>query len=167
MYAFTWMSQTPGRKMPRQMPRRAIRLRHAGWLPVLPRPRRSSNASRLFADQVPTWNDYMSHGTYDDYWQSRNVPRTCRASRIPVLIVASWFDAQDFRGPFRMYRRIEDKNPMNRSTLVVGPWLHGGWARTDGDTLGHIDFGEKTGEYFRRNVELPFFDYYLKDKGSS
>ena len=50
--------------------------------------------------------------------------------------------------------------------MVVGPWLHGGWARMDGDTLGHIAFGEKTGEYFRRNVELPFFNYYLKDEGT-
>ena len=82
-----------------------------------------------------------------------------------MLIVASWFDAQDFRGPFRMYRSIEEKNPGNRSTMVIGPWLHGGWARMDGDTLGNIAFGEKTGEYFRKNVELPFFNYYLKDKG--
>jgi putative CocE/NonD family hydrolase len=64
-----------------------------------------------------------------------------------------------------MYRSIEEKNTPNRSTMVIGPWLHGGWARMDGDTLGNIAFGEKTGQYFRKNVELPFFDYYLKDKG--
>ena len=33
-------------------------------------------------DEVPTWNDYMTHGTYDDYWQSRNVPQDLTASRI-------------------------------------------------------------------------------------
>jgi X-Pro dipeptidyl-peptidase (S15 family) len=53
----------------------------------------------------------MIHGTYDEYWQSRNIPKDLRDITHPVLIVASWFDAQDFRGPFRMYRSIEEKNP--------------------------------------------------------
>jgi hypothetical protein len=35
----------------------------------------------------------------------------------------------------------------------------------DGDMLGNISFGSKTGAYFREKVELPFFNYYLKDKG--
>lgn len=36
----------------------------------------------------------------------------------------------------------------------------------DGDSLGNIQFDSKTGEYFREKVELPFFNYYLKNKGS-
>jgi hypothetical protein len=48
---------------------------------------------------------------------------------------------------------------------VIGPWLHGGYARMDGDTLGNISFGSKTGVYYREQIELPFFNYYLKDKG--
>ena len=83
----------------------------------------------------------------------------------PVLIVAAWFDAQDFHGPFRMYRALKEKNPANKTTLVVGPWLHGGWSRGDGDTLGNIDFGSKTAAHYRSDIELPFFNFYLKDKG--
>jgi len=64
-----------------------------------------------------------------------------------------------------IYYTIEEKNPKNKSTLVVGPWLHGGWARMEGDYLGEIDFGQKTSVYFRENIEFPFFNYYLKDKG--
>ncbi len=64
-----------------------------------------------------------------------------------------------------IYSTIEKKNPQNKSTIVVGPWLHGGWARMDGDSLGHIRFGTKTSEYFRRKVEFSFFNAYLKDKG--
>jgi len=82
-----------------------------------------------------------------------------------VLIVAAWFDAQDFYGPFRMYRALEEKSPGSKTTLVVGPWQHGGWASSDGETLGHIAFGSKTAERFRSEIELPFFNYYLKDKG--
>jgi hypothetical protein len=48
--------------------------------------------------------------------------------------------------------------------LVMGPWFHGGWARSDGDKLGVVTFNVKTSEYFRDEVELPFFSHYLKDK---
>ena len=125
----------------------------------------AANALKYFADDVPTYADHMAHGTYDDYWQSRNVPKDLDHIDHPVLIVAAWFDAQDFYGPFRMYRALKEKNPANKTTLVVGPWLHGGWARGDGDTLGHIAFGSKTAEYYRTTIELPFFNFYLKDKG--
>ena len=124
----------------------------------------AANAQRYFADQVPTWNDHMTHGTYDEYWQARNVPKDLTNITHPVLIVAAWFDAQDFWGPFRMYRAMKEKNPANKTTLVVGPWLHGGWARGEGATLGHIDFSSNTAERYRADVELPFFNFYLKDK---
>jgi uncharacterized protein len=125
----------------------------------------AANALKYFADDVPTYKDHMAHGTYDEYWQARNVPKDLDHINHPVLIVAAWFDAQDFYGPFRMYRALKEKSPANKTTLAVGPWLHGGWARGDGDTLGRINFGSKTAAYFRATVELPFFNYYLKDKG--
>ncbi len=126
----------------------------------------AANAQKYFADEVPTWNDHMAHGTYDEYWQARNVPKDLDHVTHPVLIVAAWFDAQDFYGPFRMYRAMKEKNPANKTTLVVGPWLHGGWARSGGDTLGHISFASKTAERYRTEIELPFFNFYLKDKGT-
>jgi putative CocE/NonD family hydrolase len=49
--------------------------------------------------------------------------------------------------------------------LVMGPWCHGCWARTDGDWLGTAYFGSKTGVYYREHFELPFFNHFLKDKG--
>jgi uncharacterized protein len=48
--------------------------------------------------------------------------------------------------------------------LVIGPWVHGGWSRQDGDRLGHVSFAAKTGEYFRDHIQFPFFEQYLKGK---
>jgi putative CocE/NonD family hydrolase len=124
----------------------------------------AANAIKYFGDTVPTWNDHMQHGTYDEYWKSRNVPKDLGGVHHPVLVVAGWFDAEDFYGPFRMYRVLKEKNA-DRSVLVVGPWSHGAWARGDGDHLGAISFASKTSAYYRTEVELPFFNYYLKDKG--
>jgi putative CocE/NonD family hydrolase len=82
-----------------------------------------------------------------------------------VLNVAGWFDAEDFYGPLETYRTVERLNPTNQNRIVVGPWLHGGWASMPGDVLGDIQFGSTTGEYYRQNVEYPFFLYHLKGKG--
>jgi putative CocE/NonD family hydrolase len=126
----------------------------------------AANASKLFTATVPTWDSFMQHGTYDEYWQARNVPKDLYNITFPVLVVAGWFDDQDFYGPFRMFRSIEEKNKTNNTRLVVGPWTHGEWSRGGADSIGAIKFGSKTGNYFREKVELPFFDYYLKDKGA-
>ncbi len=120
---------------------------------------------KYFHGLVPTWNEYMEHGEYDEYWKKQNVLQHLNNIKHPVLNVAGWFDAEDFYGPMSIYYTIEKKNPDNKSLLVVGPWLHGGWAQMDGDALGNIRFDSKTGEYYRKEVEFPFFVYHLKDKG--
>jgi len=120
---------------------------------------------KYFHNRVPTWNEYMQHGDYDEYWKKQNVLQHLKNIKHPILNVAGWFDAEDFYGPMSIYYTIEKKNSNNKSTLVVGPWLHGGWARMAGNSLGNIRFDSKTGVYFRKEVEFPFFNYYLKDKG--
>jgi putative CocE/NonD family hydrolase len=120
---------------------------------------------KYFHNTVPTWNEYMEHGNYDGYWKKQNVLQYLNNIKHPILNVAGWFDAEDFYGPMSIYYTLEKKNPNNKSTIVVGPWRHGGWTSMDGDVLFNIQFNVKTGVYFREKVELPFFNYYLKDKG--
>ena len=120
---------------------------------------------KYFLFKVPTWNEYMEHGDYDEYWKNQNVLQNLDNIKHPILNVAGWFDAEDFYGPMSIYYEIEEKNPDNKSILVVGPWRHGGWARMDGDFLGDIQFDSTTSIFFRKKVEFPFFNYYLKDKG--
>jgi putative CocE/NonD family hydrolase len=48
----------------------------------------------------------------------------------------------------------------------MGPWHHGQWGRSDGTHLGFVEFGSNTSEWYGNNIELPFFNYYLKNKGS-
>jgi hypothetical protein len=166
MYAFRWMSQNArARNAPSDAPVTSFDYGTNDGYRFFLDLGAAGNARKFFSESVPTWNDYMRHGTYDEYWQARNVPKDLVNITHPVLIVASWFDAQDFHGPFRMYRAIEEKNPGNKTAIVVGPWTHGGWARSDGDTLGVIGFGSKTAAFFRQEVELPFFNYHLKDEG--
>jgi hypothetical protein len=46
----------------------------------------------------------------------------------------------------------------------MGPWVHGGWARGDGDKLGSVTFNQKSSVWFREKVEFPFFEHHLKEK---
>ncbi|MCH8286456.1 CocE/NonD family hydrolase, partial [candidate division KSB1 bacterium] len=126
-----------------------------------------SNVNKnLFKNQVPTWNEFMEHGVYDDYWLSKNVMKDMYNVTFPVLNVVGWFDAEDYYGALNVYYSIEEKNPDNKNILVAGPWSHGGWGRGSGDRLYQLRFDSNTSEYFRTNIQFPFFNYYLKDKGT-
>jgi uncharacterized protein len=112
------------------------------------------------------FNDQMNHDTYDEYWQSRDLSRHMKNIHCAVMTVGGWFDAEDLSGPFKTFHAIERNNPETPDSLVVGPWVHGGWARGAGDHLGDVQFAAKTSEYFRTAIQFPFFEYYLKGKGS-
>ena len=50
--------------------------------------------------------------------------------------------------------------------MVAGPWFHGEWGREKGDSIGPITFGgHETSREFRKNIEAPFFRYYLHREG--
>jgi uncharacterized protein len=113
------------------------------------------------------FNDQMAHATYDDYWKARDLSRHMKNIKCAVMVVGGWFDAEDLSGPFKTFHSIDQNNPGVSNSLVVGPWVHGGWALTDGDHLGDVQFAAKTSEFFRTNIQLPFFEYYLKGKGAA
>jgi putative CocE/NonD family hydrolase len=121
--------------------------------------------SRYLKGSNPLYNDQMYHDTYDSYWKARNLAPHMHNVKCAVLVVGGWFDAEDLSGPYRTHDAIAKYNPETPNTLVEGPWVHGGWARGDGDHLGDVQFGSKTGEHFRKSIQFPFFEYYLKGKG--
>ena len=91
----------------------------------------------------------VAHPTYDEYWQSRAIWRHLKNIRCAVLTVGGWFDAEDLMGPLRVYHAIGLTTRISNS-LVMGPWVHGGWARHDGRRLGNVDFAADTAKYYRQ-----------------
>lgn len=114
----------------------------------------------------PLFTDQLLHTTYDAYWQARDLSRHLNNIKCAVLTVGGWFDAEDLAGPVKTYNAIGAKNPGTVNKLVLGPWVHGGWSRGDGDRLGDVPFNSKTAEFFRKKIQFPFFEHHLKDKGS-
>ena len=113
------------------------------------------------------YTDQVKHDTYDAYWQARDLSRHMKNVKCAVLVVGGWYDAEDLAGPIKTFNAIGKFNPETPATLVEGPWVHGGWARSLGDHLGDIPFNAKTGEYFRSDVQFPFFEHSLKGKGEA
>src|SRR5438132_7272290 len=111
------------------------------------------------------WDEMMQHPNYDQFWKERNIFPNLKNIHAAVMTVGGWYDNEDLFGALGTYQSIEKQNPGTYNVLVMGPWFHGGWARSDGDWLGTAYFGSKTGVYFREHFELPFFNYFLKDKG--
>jgi putative CocE/NonD family hydrolase len=124
------------------------------------------NANKKYLKgKIPFWNKLMEHGTYDEFWKSRNSRPHLKNPKPAVMTVGGWFDLENAFGALQTYRSIEDSAPGAKNIVVLGPWFHGGWVRSDGNKLGDVSFGSKTGEYYIKNLELPFFKYFLKGKG--
>lgn len=118
--------------------------------------------AELFEGKAGYWQEIVDHTTYDDFWKQRSLWRFMDGVTCAVLNVGGWFDAEDPVGPLRVYHAVEEKNPGVVNMLVMGPWSHGGWSRGTGATLGNLDFAVKTGEFYREQIEFPFFMEHLK-----
>ncbi len=121
---------------------------------------------KLVHGKLPTWNDFVEHPDYDEFWKRQGFAPWLNRVTVPTLNVAGWWDQEDFYGPLKIYELLEKHDTNHQNFLVVGPWNHGGWSRGEGAKLGRIEFGSATGEYYRRNILTPFLAYHLKGKGS-
>ncbi len=126
-----------------------------------------SNLRNNLAGKTALWDDQVKHDTYDDYWKARNLAPHMKNIHCAVLTVGGWFDAEDLQGPFSTFHAIDKNNPGIFNALVMGPWVHGGWYRYDGEHLGRVDFASNTAEYYRKNILFPFFEQYLKGSGDA
>ncbi len=125
-----------------------------------------SNANKNYIHgMLPTWNDFVAHPNYDAFWKKQAMPYILTRPTVPNLNVAGWWDQEDFYGPMKIYEILEKEDGNHMNYLVAGPWNHGGWGHGAGSSLGTIPFGSDTSLYFRRNIEAPWFAYWLKDKG--
>jgi putative CocE/NonD family hydrolase len=121
----------------------------------------------MYMDSIAFWKEMMNHPNYDNWWKARDARRACYDVKPAMLVVGGTFDAEDCFGAWNLYKAIEMQSPKTNNRLVMGPWFHGGWHRSNGSSLGNVRFGSNTSQYYQQNIEIPFFNYYLKGKGSS
>ncbi len=121
--------------------------------------------AKYFKCEIPFWNDLIQHPNYDGFWQARNILPHLKNIKAAVLVVGGWYDTEDLFGALKTYQAVEKQNPGIVNSLVMGPWPHGGWIRSKGDSLGSASFGFATAEDFQENDLSRFFRRHLKGAG--
>jgi len=126
------------------------------------------NFAKLMGDSIKFWKDLYAHPDYDVWWQARDARNATKVLHPAMLWVGGNFDAEDNWGAWNAYKAAEANNKAKDfNKIVMGPWYHGQWAGKDGTHLGNVRFGSNTSEWYQQNIEVPFFNYYLKGKGDA
>ena len=120
---------------------------------------------KYFKNKVPTWNNFIKHPNYDEFWKKNSPLSYVTNPEIPQLHVGGYYDQEDLNGPQLMYAHMEKKDSFNRNHIVLGPWNHGQWQREKADSLGKISFESNTAVWFQ-DLQKQWFDYWLKGKGT-
>ena len=123
------------------------------------------NLASMIGDSIKFWHEMYQHPNYDAWWQARNARVGLYDIKPAMLWVGGLFDAEDCWGAWNSYKAAESQSPQSNSKIVMGPWYHGQWSR-EGSYLGNVRFESNTSDYFQKNMEIPFFNYYLKGKGT-
>ncbi|GAC1381593.1 MAG: CocE/NonD family hydrolase [Ginsengibacter sp.] len=125
------------------------------------------NLVALLGDSMPFFKEVMNHPNYDEFWKVRDARNATRNLKPAMLWVGGLFDAEDNWGAWNAYLAAEKNNPGKPfNKLVMGPWYHEQWLNNDGTHLGNIKYGSNTSDFYQKNIEVPFFNYFLKGKGS-
>ena len=120
--------------------------------------------AKYFHNRIPTWNNFVKHPAYDDFWQKNSPLSYIESAQIPQLHVGGYYDQEDINGPQLMYRHMEKNDKVNNNHIVLGPWFHGQWSRNKADSIGKIFLSSSTAVWFQ-DLQKKWFDYWLKGIG--
>jgi uncharacterized protein len=124
-------------------------------------------AAAAHMSELPTAVAFLTQPAYTKFWRDMAVQTRLNQVEVPTLEVGGYWDQEDMWGTQAEYAALKPHDAKHEVFLVLGPWNHGEWessARKLGSTFGTIDFGEATGSEYRKTMEAPFFEKYLKDR---
>ena len=114
-------------------------------------------------ENLPTAKIFLTQPAYTKFWQEMAVEKHLTKVEVPTLEVGGWWDQEDMWGTQAEYAALKPHDTKNEVFMVLGPWNHGGWGPTTRH-LGVLDFGAATGDQYRKTIEAPFFEKYLKER---
>jgi putative CocE/NonD family hydrolase len=112
---------------------------------------------------LPTAKAFLAQPSYTKFWQDMAVEKHFTQVEVPTLEVGGYWDQEDMWGTQAEYAALKPHDKKNEVFLVLGPWNHGGWGPTTRH-LAALDFGSATGDTYRKTIEAPFFELYLKGR---
>ncbi|HET9101603.1 MAG TPA: CocE/NonD family hydrolase, partial [Acidobacteriaceae bacterium] len=118
--------------------------------------------------QLPWWNRLSAHPAYDAFWQLQALDKLVvqKPSNVPTIWLQGLWDQEDMYGAIHTWEALKAAGHEANNHLVMGPWYHSQVNRS-AYTLGPLKWNGDTAANFRRDVLVPFFDEYLKDRKPS
>ena len=115
-------------------------------------------------DQLPFWKRFVSHPSYDAYWQGQALDKLIAAnpSNVPTIWEQGLWDQEDMYGAIMSWEALKAAGKTGNNFLVMGPWRHSQINR-EGRSLGPFQWNGDTAAQFREQMVLPLFNQYLKD----
>ncbi|WP_306286484.1 CocE/NonD family hydrolase [Sphingomonas sp. Ant20] len=106
-----------------------------------------------------------THPAYDGLWQGQALDKIVAAhpSSVPTMWLQGLWDQEDIYGAVHSWEALKAKGMASTNHLAMGPWYHS-QINGRGDALGPLKWSGDTAAYFRREVLVPFFDTYLRDR---
>jgi putative CocE/NonD family hydrolase len=120
---------------------------------------------RTLHGKIRYFRETIEHPDHDAFWRSQDWVSAVHGSTVPNLNVAGFWDQEDPFGPWRIFRAEKQDDPQNTALMVAGPWAHGTWRAAAWSNLGIIPLGQDTAGAYSRDIEAPFFAYWLHGKG--
>ncbi|HEY2859833.1 MAG TPA: CocE/NonD family hydrolase [Terracidiphilus sp.] len=115
--------------------------------------------------QLPWWNRLSAHPAWDAFWQLQALDKLVveKPASIPTIWLQGLWDQEDMYGAVHTWEALKAAGHGANNHLVMGPWYHSQVNRA-AENLGPLKWKGDTAADFRRNVLVPFFDTYLKDR---
>lgn len=115
--------------------------------------------------QLPWWNRMSAHPAYDAFWQLQALDKLVveKPASVPTMWLQGLWDQEDMYGAVHTWEELKAAGHAANNHLVMGPWYHSQINRS-AENLGPLKWKGDTAADFRREVLIPFFNTYLKDR---
>ena len=116
-------------------------------------------------DQLPWWHRLSANAAYTPFWQGQALDKAlvARPSTVPTMWLQGLWDQEDMYGAVNSWEALKAAGHGANNHLVMGPWAHS-QVNGEASTLGPMHWKGDTAADFRKDVLVPFFDTYLKDR---
>lgn len=133
--------------------------RSAGHLPLIDFPAYQNGVA-------PYWREWLSHPSYDAFWQAADAVAHADRIRVPVLHMSAWYDTC-LKGHLALdaaLRRRSDARVRDQHRLLIGPWDHSAYYNKRPTCAGERDFGADalTGPETLAGIAFTWFDHWLR-----
>ncbi|RAL24217.1 CocE/NonD family hydrolase [Thermoflavimicrobium daqui] len=113
---------------------------------------------KALGKELKFWNEWMNHSDYDAFWEKANWAKRGNQINVPSLLISGWYD-DDGMGTSEAWEMNRENN-REHTRMILGPWYH---SFNTTRQIHQIPFGNQAIRYDLNQLELRWFDHFLKD----